>query len=92
MSSLILILRFAHFSLTLTTILKHILTLQTIWLILLLQELWLYHLQRMCSGTDVNNETDFEAIVTKLMNIDGDSGMRDLIFFSNNSFKSLHQH
>lgn len=28
----------------------------------------------MCSGTDVNNETDFEAIATKLMNIDGDSG------------------
>jgi len=29
----------------------------------------------MCSGTDANNETDFEAIVSKLMKLDGDGGM-----------------
>lgn len=29
----------------------------------------------MCSGNDENNETDFETLVTKLMNIDGDPGM-----------------
>ncbi|XP_066913817.1 pleckstrin homology domain-containing family H member 1-like isoform X2 [Clytia hemisphaerica] len=39
-------------------------------------ELWLHHLQRMCSGTDANNETDFEAIVSKLMKLDGDTGSR----------------
>jgi len=29
----------------------------------------------MCSGTDANNETDFEVIVSKLMKLDGDGGM-----------------
>ena len=29
----------------------------------------------MCSGTDANNETDFETIVSKLMKLDGDSSM-----------------
>ncbi|XP_057315067.1 pleckstrin homology domain-containing family H member 2-like [Hydractinia symbiolongicarpus] len=39
-------------------------------------ELWLHQLQQMCSGNDENNETDFETLVTKLMNIDGDPGSR----------------
>jgi len=39
-------------------------------------ELWLHQIQNMCSSSNVNTETDFEQVVTKLMNIDGDAGSR----------------